>query len=204
MNCNLIRSRLFGGTLLAAGVVNGVANAQQIVWEDGLSSNYALEFGDFDPLDADIVPMGGGWIGSFANAYGSANTSGDGIGFSAASTATDLPDAFGISFSYGTFSVTADMILDMSWDLTAPDFGFLSHVRISDTNGVVFDTGNNTSGNAQASLFADTTYSFFAVVGAANEGDGPVNTSFGMFGTPAPSSVALLGIAGLFAARRRR
>ncbi|MCB9846157.1 MAG: hypothetical protein H6811_09255 [Phycisphaeraceae bacterium] len=95
--------------------------------------------------------------------------------------------------------------MDISWDLTAYDFDFFSHLRILDDSlTTIFDTGFNTAGSGQVSLLAGVDYFLDCVVGAGTLPGLGATSAFALMTIPAPGSAGLLALAGLAAVRRRR
>ncbi|MCB9846158.1 MAG: hypothetical protein H6811_09260 [Phycisphaeraceae bacterium] len=200
---------LFGGALLCAGI--GSAQAQEFDWVGApyshynSSGSYALDYSDFDPRDYDYAYGGGVFSTSISNDYGASSAEGTATSFRANGSSTGNAYGFGITFNYHQFRVTQDATVDISWDMTAFDFNFGSHLSIFEVGGgSVFDTGFNTAGSGQASLLAGVNYALESVTGAGTLPGLGATSAFALMTIPAPGSAGLLALAGLAAVRRRR
>ncbi|MBZ0266966.1 hypothetical protein K8I85_02320 [bacterium] len=205
------RKCLFGGTILAAGLMTQAANAQaQFV----IGNYYAAGTQTWD---------GAGYTSNSGS--GPFGFSGfDGYGYSQASVAAGSSFMFAYAGnSYGTgywaqgfvhsieFTVTQNGTATASWDFSADSYaypGFYTSgiwVRNLDLGTDVFvnpwDGGVNfaQSGTVQIPLQAGVNYEVELFALAWDRG-----SSFAELSIPAPGSAALLGLAGLVAVRRRR
>ncbi len=208
MNSKMSGRYLFGGTMLAAGLVSGPASAQtfSFVYSDVFLA--AFDASDNDPLDYQRVYGSGFLSGGVSNTAGSAN-----VAFSPYSITMDVTasDVNGAAYARAThdvyaassyFSPTADATLDISWDFSVGASGG-TVLLIADPGGnvIFFADTSNPVGNAQVPIYAGIGY--YGLLGdiVVTDGNG---TSWYSVVIPAPSSGALLALGGLLAMRRRR
>ncbi len=195
---------LFGGTMLAAGLVSGPVSAQtfSFVYSDAYMA--AFDTSDHDPYDYLILRDSGFLSGGVFNTAGSAN-----VELSPYSITTDATssDVNGLAYAgiFGSFfSPTADATLYISWDFSASvNAPGGSGLVIVDPGGdvIFFANTSNPVGNAQVPIYAGIgNYDLQGLV-VVDNADG---TSWYSVVIPAPSSGALLALGGLIAMRRRR
>ncbi|MEL6499497.1 MAG: hypothetical protein AAF937_12150 [Planctomycetota bacterium] len=204
---------LFGGALLSAGMVAN-ASAQSftlpgniVPYPDTVTAAYVYDYYALGGAVGGYTVNGGfGDSYSVATAYGTADASITATELSASADASGVTDPFGFAYgsSYGYLSLTADGALDLAWDFTSEDAGGpLGNITIVDWSAggaLVFETDAFTAGSASVPLIAGTNYGITVLANA-----GPGGTAFGTATlVPAPASAAIMGLAGLAAARRRR
>ena len=196
------KKSLFGGALLAAGVVNGAANAQSFNLTYANINVGAYAYGVSGPSYDPFVGAGG-WSVS-ASEPGAIATS---VGNAGLIDMTAYSDANGGAFAAAfivQFDVTANASATASWDFSGDFFGASAPFIIDDlTNAVNLLTvaPGTAAGSAGVSLVAGNSYQLTAFPFATGQGTG---TSLANLVIPAPSSAALLGLGGLIATRRRR
>ncbi len=194
----MTRNSLFGGALLAAGLVATNAHAQF----DFSYSDVSVGAVDYDigVPSYDTFTGAGFWDVTAAapGAYAS-NKSSPFIFHAFAGTEPGSAASSYDIISY--FTVASETLGTASWDITdAAGLGFWLIVNVTD--GIpLLDIASPTVGFAPIPLLPGKTY---AMTGVAFS-DGAGGEAFlELFITPAPSSIALLGLAGLVATRRRR
>lgn len=192
---------LFGGALVAAGLANA-ANAQ-------------LSFSSTFSIQAGAYAYGGGTGPVFDTFTGPgfwsviADDQGLGVATTSSNANQVLFNAYAASgggsyvtnFAPGSyFTVGSDVVASAAWDFTN-DSGSGEFTIDNVTDGVnLLSAGPGSSGSIPITLEAGKTYTMtfgiFQIDGTGNGG--------GSLIIPAPSSVALLALGGLFATRRRR
>ncbi|MBZ0266967.1 hypothetical protein K8I85_02325 [bacterium] len=206
------RKCLFGGTILAAGLMTQAASAQASfnLGSYFTGGTYAGGYASFGPYigSGPFAFLGGD---SYTLAATSAtSTQVYALAFNSGASHGHWAQAFS---SYVNFTVTQNGTATASWDFSADsvaDPGFYASgiwVRNLDLGTDVFvnpwDGGNNgnpVAGTVQIPLQAGVNYQV-EVYAAAYGVDGASSVSLSI---PAPGSAALVGLAGLVAAPRRR
>lgn len=209
---NIAKTCIFGGTLLAAGVANAEFDVDTNKAGFGVTSGadaYAYRF-----------DVGGGFANDAANGPGSGNTditaslTGDSGATTSASvllnetilsaSATKTDNAgFAFFDTITTFDVDSDVSVTVNWaaDLSIGQRVF--EILDLDAGISVFNyqtQADPSSGSTTLTLNDDTDYQFVALL-RSFDGDGGASFSVVI---PAPGSAAILGLAGIAAARRRR
>ncbi|MEO1715934.1 MAG: hypothetical protein AAFR76_02370 [Planctomycetota bacterium] len=205
---------LFGGALLSAGMVAN-ASAQSFTlpgnvppYPDTVVSGYVYDFYAIGPYADGGASENGGFGDSYSisNAYGSASSSITSNQLSASSDGFGNTDSLGGAFAqaYGYLGVTQDGQLDLAWDFTGEGgFGPLGNITVVDWSAggvLVFETDAFTAGTASLNLLAGVNYGINLVATSAQDTSAFATATL----IPAPASAALMGLAGLAAARRRR
>ncbi len=205
MTSNTKRS-LFGGALLAAGVVTA-AHGQNFAFQNSYSYVAAFDAYDYSPFSYQYYAGAG---------FHSVSASVDNAGSDIVASATQISNSSrssaknylggGINF-YSYFTVDNNGLANISWDFSADEGAggqwIDSFLAINDltTGGTVFITDlNNPIGSTQVNLDVQHQYYLQGVTVAWN-GAGTSNFNVTI---PAPGAAGLLGIAGLVAGRRRR
>ncbi|MCB9845928.1 MAG: PEP-CTERM sorting domain-containing protein [Phycisphaeraceae bacterium] len=191
---------LFGGTLLAAGMTSS-ANSQVFSFTYSAIRVGAYAYGVSGPsYDGHYGP--GFWSVAASEPGALATSDGTPSLIDMTATSDTLSGAFAAAFvSY--FTVSADTVATASWDYTG-GFALTDFIVHNVTDGVdvLFVSGGGTPpGTAPVPLEAGKDYRLSAWPFATGGLDG---TSFARLEVPAPSSLALLGLGGLVATRRRR
>ncbi len=207
---NKTTKTLFGGALLSAGMV---ANAQSFTlpgnippYADTFVTAYVYDYYTIGNLGGQSVNGGFGDSYSVSSAYGSATGSITANELSASADGFGNTDSLGGAFAdaYGYVSVTQDAQLDLAWDFTGEGaFGPLGRIRIVDFSAggvLVFETTAFSAGTASVDLFAGSNYGVLVRATASQDTSAFATATL----IPAPASVALMGLAGLAAVRRRR
>ncbi len=197
---------LFGGAMLAAGLVSGPASAQTFSFAYHYASVEAYDASDRDPFDILLIYDSGFLSTGVANSAGRAN-----MAFSPRSITLDVTSytsygANGVAsgyIAYTHFSPTEDTTLDISWDFSASVDAARTwfQVRAPDGDLIFYADQDDPVGSVQMPVYAgigNYTLSGWVV---ATDGNG---TSWYLMVIPTPSSGALLALGGLIAMRRRR
>ena len=192
---------LFGGTLMAAGLIAPAAQAQ-FNFSYSYARAYAREYGYFTNDSAVFGGSGPFSIQAdasspYATAHGDVMCSPSSVGTHASITGNG-------GFAYGfdlvsTFTVGQNTVASVDWDWSQ-SYGYL---RIDDQtlgSTIFIDFG---SGSGSTPLALDSTHTYFFTGYSAARGQGDHSTYWEVT-VPAPGSAGLLGLAGLTAARRRR
>ncbi len=194
----MTRNSLFGGALLAAGIGATTANAQfEFSYSD--VSVGAVEY-DIGVPSEDTFTGAGFWdiTATAPGAYASNKSS----PFIFHAFTGSEPGSAAASYDIiSYFTVATETLGTASWDITdAGGLGFWLIVNITD--GIpLLDISSPTVGFAPIPLLPGKMYGMTGI--AFSDGAGG-EAFLELFITPAPSSVALLGLAGLVATRRRR
>ena len=210
---NKTSKTLFGGALLSAGMVAN-ANAQSFTlpgnippYADTFLTGIVYDYYTIGQLGGQSVNGGFGDSYSVSSAYGNASSSITSTQLSASSDGfgnTDLSFGGAYANAYGYLSVDQDASLDLAWDFTGEgSFGPLGRIQIVDWSAggvLVFETTAFSAGTNSVSLFAGTNYGILVQATSAADTSAFATATL----VPAPASVALLGLGGLAAVRRRR
>lgn len=194
----MTRNSLFGGALLAAGIGATNANAQF----DFSYSDVEVGAVDYDSgvPSYDSFTGAGFWDVTAAapGAYASNKSS---PFFFHAFTGTEPGSAASSYDIVSYFTVATETLGTASWDITdSAGLGFWLIVDLTD--GVtMLEVASPSVGFAPVPLMPGKMY---AMTGVAFSDGGGGEAFLELFITPAPSSIALLGLAGLIATRRRR
>jgi len=213
MNLN---KALFGGALMAAGMT---ANAQTFIY------NATDTTGEFSSFAYSLAA--GGYLDE-SNASGALNTSSTGYSYEIGTTTVStsqtansmrvdgqwdgggyLPflGGYGESVMQQFFQVSANADLIIEWDYSGTNgFPARAFVLQDPTLDVLFEVGGlaggPTSGSVTISLTAGTDYA--VVMWMGNTFFETENQFISMTLVPAPGAIAVLGLGGLVATRRRR
>jgi MYXO-CTERM domain-containing protein len=197
MKTGITRS-LFGGALLAAGLTAGaqaqfsIGSSYSRVW----TTEYAYFTSDNDAfIGSGPMSIQGSVANDYASAYAAVVADAMQI-----RTAASVNNGSAYSpISYMWFGVGQDSTVSLDWDFTQA-YGF---VRIDDiTNGgVLFGVFDSSSGSVQLPLLADNAYVIRGFSAARSEGKAG---TWWTLTVPSPGATGMLGLAGIFACRRRR
>jgi MYXO-CTERM domain-containing protein len=193
------KKALFGGTLAAAGLMGGTAQADfnlqnsyssVFVYDGFYQYSYSNSFG--------YAP--GGWFIGVNNGFGYAYSYGGNyglVGYVGAADGFMLCD----SFLNSTLNTDLNGVGNINWDFSSGS-GF---VLVYENGNLVFNSGDfGLSGNENLFFNKNSTYQVYADAQIAFNPDGGFNYLVVAAPVPGPGAVGLLGIAGLVAARRRR
>ncbi len=207
-----VTKTLFGGALMAAGMT---AHAQTFIYQDSSSDNayssiaYSYAYGgayDFAARPAALNTFSSGFLPVTGTTTMSTSQTSTSMGVSA-SWAGDGSYGFGggnanlVQF----FEVSADGSINVSWDVSGTDgWGFAFIDVYNGANLFLWDGigGDPLTGSVDVPVTAGTEYGIriyvFPYIYDANSTKSVVAT------IPSAGSVAVLGLAGLTATRRRR
>ena len=189
-----MKKSLFGGALVAAGLTAAPADAQFSFSYTAITVG-AYAYGVSGPSFDDF--SGPGFWSIAASEPGALGTS-DGT-----PTSVDLfasADPGSGAFAYATaslFTVATDAVATASWDIT--DAGSFNITNLTDAV-VLLSISNVSSGSMPIVFEAGKEYGWSGFI-SQTDGTG---AGFASIVLPAPGSLALIALGGVFATRRRR